>query len=313
MTNKVIGQPIASRLPAALPRVSVSPPTNPLWRAARFGLGVIMPGATYFFLWAPIFVLVIFSFNSTRSLNVWQGFSTQWYQNLINGAMNSLDGHFTSELMLLSLRNSLVVGVASTVIATTIGTMLAISLARSNIRGKRFIDGLLLLPVVIPEITQAISLAMFFRVVFNFWQHTTGQNATLGFGTIIIGHVAFNISYVTFIVRSSLHGLGKRYEESAYDLGANPWQTFWRVTFPLIFPGILGGAMLAFSISLDDLVMTFFTTGVGTSTLPMFVYGMLKVSVTPEVNALSTLMLLVSTVLIGISLLLQGRNSQLDW
>jgi spermidine/putrescine transport system permease protein len=296
VTNKVIGQPIASRLPAALPRVSVSPPTNPLWRAARFGLGVIMPGATYFFLWAPIFVLVIFSFNSTRSLNVWQGFSTQWYQNLINGAMNSLDGHFTSELMLLSLRNSLVVGVASTVIATTIGTMLAISLARSNIRGKRFIDGLLLLPVVIPEITQAISLAMFFRVVFNFWQHTTGQNATLGFGTIIIGH-----------------GLGKRYEESAYDLGANPWQTFWRVTFPLIFPGILGGAMLAFSISLDDLVMTFFTTGVGTSTLPMFVYGMLKVSVTPEVNALSTLMLLVSTVLIGISLLLQGRNSQLDW
>lgn len=313
MTNKAIGQPIASRIPAALPRVSVSPPKNPLSRAVRFGLGVLLPGTTYFFLWAPIFVLVVFSFNDARSLSVWQGFGTQWYQNLFNGAMNSLDGHFTSQLMLLSLRNSLVVGVASTVIATTIGTMLAIALARSNVRGKALIDGLLLLPAIIPEITQAISLAMFFRVVFDFWQTVSGQTATLGFGTIIIGHVAFNVSYVTFIVRSSLYGLGKRYEESAYDLGANPWQTFWRVTFPLIFPGILGGAMLAFSISLDDLVMTFFTTGVGTSTLPMFVYGMLKVSVSPEVNALSTLMLLVSTVLIGISLLLQGRNSQLDW
>jgi spermidine/putrescine transport system permease protein len=313
VTNKAIGQPIASRLPAALPRVSVAPPSNRFWRAARMGLGVVVPGATYFFLWAPIFVLVIFSFNSTRSLSVWQGFSTQWYENLFNGAMNSIDGHFTSQLMLQALRNSLIVGVSATVIATAIGTMLAMALARSNIRGKRFIDGMLLLPVVIPEITQAISLAMFFRVVFDYWQHLSGHTASLGFGSIIIGHVAFNVSYVTFIVRSSLHGMGRRYEESAYDLGANPWQTFWRVTFPLIFPGILGGAMLAFSISLDDLVMTYFMSGVGTSTLPMFVYSMLKVSVSPEVNALSTLMLLASTVLIGISLLLQGRNSQLDW
>lgn len=277
------------------------------------GLGVVVPGATYFFLWAPIFVLVIFSFNNTRSLSVWQGFSTQWYENLFNGAMNSIDGHFTSQLMLQALRNSLIVGVSATAVATAIGTMLALALARSNIRGKRFIDGMLLLPVVIPEITQAISLAMFFRVVFDYWQHLSGHTASLGFGSIIIGHVAFNVSYVTFIVRSSLHGMGRRYEESAYDLGANPWQTFWRVTFPLIFPGILGGAMLAFSISLDDLVMTYFMSGVGTSTLPMFVYSMLKVSVSPEVNALSTLMLLASTVLIGISLLLQGRNSQLDW
>lgn len=281
-------------------------------RLVRLSLGAIVPVATYFFLWAPIVILVVFSFNNAESLNYWRGFSTQWYQNIFGGALNSGGRNFTSALMLHSLRNSLFVALIVTIISTTIGTMLAISLARSRLPGKRYIEGLLILPAIIPEISQAVSLAMFFKVVFDFSQAITGHVITSGFGTIIIGHVAFNVSYVVFIVRASLFGLGTQYEEAAQDLGANRWQIFWRITFPLIFPGILGGAMLAFTISLDDFVMTFLNSGVGTTTLPIFVYGMLKVSVTPEVNALSTLMLIASTALIGFSLLLQGGKSFLD-
>jgi spermidine/putrescine transport system permease protein len=128
-------------------------------------------------------------------------------------------------------------------------------------------------------------------------------------GTIVIGHVVFCVSYVAIVVRARLADMNPRLEEAARDLGANEWQTFWRVTFPLIVPGVVAGALLAFTISLDDFVVTFFVQGVGTSTLPILVYSMLKRRVPPEINAISTLMLLVSTILVGISLALQGRNA----
>ncbi|MBN8640006.1 MAG: ABC transporter permease subunit, partial [Anaerolineae bacterium] len=130
-----------------------------------------------------------------------------------------------------------------------------------------------------------------------------------GFGTIIIGHVVFNISYVTIVVRARLADMNPRLEEAARDLGANEWRTFWRVTFPLILPGIISGALLAFTLSLDDFVVTFFVSGPGTTALPVFVYGLLRLTVTPEINAISTLMLVVSTLLISISMLLQGRDA----
>ena len=132
---------------------------------------------------------------------------------------------------------------------------------------------------------------------------------TTGFGTIIIGHVAFCISYVAIVVRARLADMNPRLEEAARDLGANEWRTFYRVTLPLILPGIVAGALLAFTLSLDDFVVTFFNSGIGTSTLPIFVYGMLKTRVPPEINAISTLMLLASTLLVGISLAIQGRNN----
>lgn len=278
-----------------------------LRRIGKIGL-LFNPIFSYFFLWAPILLLVIFSFNNSRSVSTWRGFTLQWYQNIFNDVVGT-EARFSTGLMLNSLGNSLIIATIATIIATAIGTMVAISLVRGNYPGKRLLDGLLFLPVVIPEITQGISLLIFFNLIFDFLNNQLGIVPRPGFGTIIIGHVAFNISYVAIVVRARLADMNPRYEEAARDLGANEWQTFWRITFPLILPGVISGALLAFTLSLDDFVITFFLSGVGTTTLPVFVYGLLKLTVTPEINAISTLILLFSTILIGISLILQGRNA----
>ncbi|MDX2141112.1 MAG: ABC transporter permease [Chloroflexota bacterium] len=270
------------------------------------------PVFSYFFLWAPIIILVIFSFNNAQTVSVWRGFTTQWYANIFNNAF-SLDtegARFSTAIMLTAVQNSLLIGIASTLLATIIGTMVALSLARGNFPGKKLLDTLLYLPIVIPEITQAISLAVFFSVLFD-WinDQFTGVRAVNGFGSIIIGHVAFSISYVMIVVRARLTDMDPKLEEAANDLGANHWQAFWRVTFPLLLPGIIAGGLLAFTLSLDDLIVSFFLSGVGTTTLPIFVYGLLKTRVPPEINAISTIMLLVSTLLVGISLAMQGRSA----
>ncbi|MEM9950092.1 MAG: ABC transporter permease [Chloroflexota bacterium] len=266
------------------------------------------PIFSYFFLWAPIVILVVFSFNSSRSVSSFTGFTLRWYNNILNGIVGTEVG-FSTELLLQAVRNSMIVSITATILSTIFGTMVAMALARTDFPGKRFLDAIMFLPVVIPEITQGISLAIFFNALFSWWSDLTGTRATFGFGTIIIAHMAFNISYVTIVVRARLADMNPRLEEAARDLGANNWQTFWRVTFPLILPGVVAGALLAFTLSLDDYVVTFFTSGVGTDTLPLFVYGLLKLSVTPEINAISTIMLVVSTILIGISMALQGRNA----
>lgn len=276
-------------------------------RIGRVGL-FITPIFAYFFLWAPILVLVLFSFNESRSVATFTGFTFKWYENIFQGVVGA-EAAFSTEIMLNSLQNSLIVSSIATLFSTVIGTMVALSLARGNFPGKRILDGVLFLPVVIPEITQGVSLAIFFSIVFGWWNDVTGQRIFPGFHTIIIAHVAFSISFVAIVVRARLADMNPRLEEAARDLGANEWQTFWRVTFPLILPGVIAGALLAFTISLDDFVVTFFTSGVGTTTLPVFVYGLLKLSVTPEINAISTMMLMMSTVLIGISMALQGRNA----
>lgn len=266
------------------------------------------PIFSYFFLWAPILVLVIFSFNASRSVSVFTGFTFKWYGNILNGIVGTEVG-FSTELLVKALKNSMFVSLIATFFSTIFGTMVAIGLARSNFPGKKFLDGIMFLPIVIPEITQGVSLAIFFNALFTWWSEQTGVRVTSGFGTIIIAHIAFNISYVAIVVRARLSDMNPRLEEAARDLGANNWYTFWRVTFPLILPGIVAGALLAFTLSLDDYVVTFFTSGVGTDTLPLFVYGLLKLSVTPEINAISTIMLVVSTILIAISMALQGRNA----
>jgi spermidine/putrescine transport system permease protein len=278
-----------------------------LRQIGKIGL-IFNPIFSYFFLWAPIVLLIIFSVSDSRSVAIFRCCTTRWYENILNDVVGT-EARFSTELMLNSLGNSIIVGVAATIIATALGTMVALSLARGNYPGKQLVDSLLYLPVVIPEITQAISLVIFFNLVFDFIQNTTGATAQFGFGTIIIGHVAFNISYVAIVVRARLADMNPRLEEAARDLGANEWRTFWRVTFPLILPGVIAGALLAFTLSLDDFVITFFTSGVGTTTLPVFVYGLLKLSVTPEINAISTIILVISTVLIFISMQLQGSNA----
>jgi spermidine/putrescine transport system permease protein len=266
------------------------------------------PIFVYFFLWAPIVLLVVFSFNSSRSLARIDGFTLQWYSNIFNNIAGT-EARFTTSIMLETLWNSVIVGLFATAISTVIGTLVAMSLARGNFPGKRYIDGLLLLPVVIPEITQGISLAAFFAICFDFIDNQTNTRIVPGLHTVIIAHVAFSISYVTIVVRARLADMNPRLEEAARDLGANEWLTFWRITFPLILPGVISGALLAFTLSLDDFVITFFNTGPGATTLPIFVYGLLKLSVTPEINAISTIILVLSTVLIGISLALQGGGA----
>ncbi len=267
----------------------------------------LVPIAAFVFLWVPIAVLVVFSFNDAESVSVWRGATLRWYRNLVE-SVGGGPGRFQTDLLLRSVRNSLVVAGVSTVVATVLGTMFALAVARGRFRGRRLFDALFYLPVVIPDITMGVSLAVFFRIVFDLVQQWTGVRLVAGFGTIILAHVAFNVAYVAIVVQARLATMDPSLEEAAHDLGANVWQTFWRVTFPVLAPGVLAAGLLAFTLSLDDFVITFFTAGVGTTTLPVFVYGLLKQRVPPEINAVSTLMIVASLVLVGTSLVLQRRR-----
>jgi spermidine/putrescine transport system permease protein len=240
---------------------------------ALFLLSVLI----YLFLYAPIFVLMFFSFNSSRSTQVWTGFSTRWYGELLR-----------DETVLDAFRTSIIVGVTATAIATVIGTLTALALSRYRFRGQSFADSAIYAATVMPEIVVGVSLLVFF-VAIQF---------ALGITTIIIAHVAFTISFVTIVVRARLSGMDRSVEEAAQDLGASPVQTFWRVTLPLILPGVMAGALLAFTLSFDDFVITFFVAGVGSSTLPLKIYSMIKFGVSPVINALSTVVLVATIILI---------------
>lgn len=243
----------------------------------------------YVFLYLPIVVLIAFSFSASPFSAVWGGFSIGWYIQLFQDAE-----------IARALRNTLIVASFSMLFATIIGTMTALALSKFQFRGRSAFETTLNLPIVIPDIVQGISLLMFLVLVVHL---------ALGLPTIIIAHTVFNISYVAVIVRARLHGFDRRLEEAAMDLGATEWQTFWKITFPLIWPGILSGALLAFTLSLDEFVVTFFVTGPGATTLPIQVYSMVKRGVTPEINALATLMLVASILLVTLSILLQRRRS----
>jgi spermidine/putrescine transport system permease protein len=204
--------------------------------------------------------------------------------------------------------NTLKVALASTLVSTIIGTMTALAMERYRFRGRTAFDALLYMPVVVPEVVMALSLMAFFAATFDLVRRFTGITLNNGLGTVIVSHIAFSISFVVIVVRASLRGIDRRLEEAAQDLGANGWQTYWRITFPIILPGIIGGALLAFTISLDDFIISFFTTGPGTTLLPVEVYSQVKRAVTPKINAISTLMLLVSMILVVLSQAVQRRN-----
>ncbi len=240
--------------------------------------------AGYLFLYLPIVILVIFSFNASQYAAAWRGFTLEWYATL-----------FQNEAIGTALRNTLIVAGVSTILSTVFGTMVALAMERYNFWGKLAFDSLLYLPIIIPDIAMAVMLLLFFVL----------SKIQLGLFTIIISHVAFNISFVAVVVRARLAYFDISLEEAAQDLYANEWQTFRRVTLPLIMPGILGGALLAFTLSIDDFVITFFTAGPGSTTLPLRIYSMVKLGVTPEINALSSLMMLVSMALVMLSLVLQ--------
>jgi spermidine/putrescine transport system permease protein len=243
--------------------------------------------AVYAFLHLPILVLMIFSFNSSKFSVEWRGFTLQWYHRLLERPD-----------ILRGLRISLVVGGAATVISALLGTMMALALARHRFRGRRALEGFLYLPIVTPEIVVGISLLILFALL----------KLPLGIMTIIIAHVAFCISFVVIVVLARLEGMDQSLEEAAMILGADEITTFWKVTVPQLWPGILAGALLAFTMSFDDYVITSFVSGPGSSTLPIVVYSMVRKNVEPSINAISTIILMVTALLIyGADRLLRRR------
>jgi spermidine/putrescine transport system permease protein len=209
--------------------------------------------------------------------------------------------------LLDAARNSLLVGVITTIAATLIGTLTALAMERYRFRLRTTFDANLYLPIVIPEIVMGIALLLFFnQALFPFLQNLFGLRATSGLHTITISHIAFDIPFVYVIVRARLADFDRSLEEAAADLGADEWQTFKRVTLPLLMPGIIGGALMAFTLSLDDYLITAFTKGIREQTMPLYIYSLVRRGVTPEINALSTALLLGSIGLVGLSLSAQS-------
>lgn len=231
--------------------------------------------AVYGFLYIPLAVVVIFSFNDSMLNAEWVGFTLDWYRKLLG------DGE-----MLRAAANSLLIALLSSSIATALGAMAGIAMHRWRFRWLPF---LVLTPVAMPEILLGVSLLLFFRQVLDL---------TLGFFSILVAHITFSIGFVAVIVRARLAGMDESIFEAARDLGATPWQTFRRVTLPLILPALVAGFLMSFTLSIDDFVITFFVAGVGVTTLPLQIYSMIKVAVTPEVNAVSTLLMALTLTLI---------------
>jgi spermidine/putrescine transport system permease protein len=231
----------------------------------------------YAFLYAPLVIVVAYSFNDSRLNAEWVGFTLDWYRKL-----------FGNEKMLMAAWNSLVIGVTASAVSTVLGTMAGYAMYRYRIR---LLPVMVLAPIAIPEILMGVSLLIFFVML----------NITLGMLSIVLSHIAFCVGFVAIVVRSRLAGMDESLTEAARDLGATPWQAFRLVTLPLIMPGVVAGALMAFTLSIDDFVITFFTAGVGSSTLPLQIYTMVKIAVTPEVNAVSTLLMLLTLALILIA------------
>jgi spermidine/putrescine transport system permease protein len=209
-------------------------------------------------------------------------------------------------------KNTLTIAFTATIVSTIIGTMAALALQRYNFRLKTFSQISLYIPIVIPEIVMGIGILILFSQVFSYLNNLFGltgdSRLTLGLGTVIVSHIAFMVPFVTLVVQARLQGFDKSYEEAAMDLGANEWITFQRVTLPMILPGVLSGALLAFTLSLDDFVITFFTNGPGSTTLPIYVYGLLRRLITPQVNALSTVWIII--VFVAVLLLQRFQNRE---
>ena len=245
----------------------------------------------YIFFYAPIALLVLFSFSDNRNVGIWGGFTLDWYQDF-----------FDSSNARGALSNSVKIAVVVTIISVILGTMAALALERFTFKGKKVFDALLYLPIIIPDVTMAVMLLLFFGEFFDVLDMLFGLQLRKGFWSITISHIAFNISFVSVIVRARLSGMNTNLEEAAVDLYASRWKAFRHVTLPQIVPGIAGGALLAMTLSLDDVVITQFVTGPGWTTLPVYVFGLIRKGVTPLINSISVIMLLASMILVVLSL-----------
>ncbi|MEM1334934.1 MAG: ABC transporter permease, partial [Actinomycetota bacterium] len=249
--------------------------------------------------YAPIVVLTIFSFSDSDTVGTWGGWTTRWYSAFV-------DDTEVQDALAVSLR----VAVASTAVAVVLGTMSALALERFEFRGRKVFDGLLYLPIIVPDVTMAVSMLLFFSKGLQALDDWFGLTWEKGVSTVIVSHIAFNISFVSVVVRARLAGMDTTLEQAAADLYAGPLRTFRHVTFPQIVPGVAGGALLAFTLSLDDVVITQFALGPGATTLPVWVFGVVRRGVTPLVNAVSVVMLSVSVLLVLASLAAQRRGAR---
>lgn len=241
------------------------------WRLLLAGLG------GYLFLYLPLVIVVVYSFNDSNIAAQWVGFTWRWYDVLLHDAE-----------MIHAAYNSLLIALVASIVATVLGTLAGMAMYRYKLRLLPF---LVAAPLAIPEILTGVSLLIFFVLL----------NMTLGLFSIMLAHISFCISFVAIVVRSRLAGMDESLVEAARDLGATPWQSFRLITLPLIAPGVLAGALLAFTMSIDDFVITFFTAGVESATLPLKIYTMIKIAVTPEVNAISTILMLITLLLVTIA------------
>ena len=235
----------------------------------------------YAFLFAPIVVLIIFSFNRARRGLVWQGFTFDWYPKLLS-----------NRELLDALIVTLEVAFVAVIVSTVIGSLLGLGLARLRFRGRGATETLLLVPMITPEIVMGLSLLLFFLQLFD----AHGSLAQLW-----VAHITFCVSFVAVVVRARATNMDPQLEEAARDLGASAWGAFLHVTLPLIAPAVIAGGLLAFSLSFDDYVVTTFNSGVGSSTLPLYIYGKIKFGVTPEINAISTIIVAVTAIAILIA------------
>ncbi|HEY8027248.1 MAG TPA: ABC transporter permease [Burkholderiaceae bacterium] len=233
--------------------------------------------AVYAFLYIPLLIVILYSFNDSRLNAEWVGFTLDWYRKL-----------FHNDQMIAAAGNSLWIALVTSFCSTVLGTMAGFAMHKYQ---SRVLQILVLTPIAIPEILMGVSLLLFFVML----------NMTLGLVSITLAHIAFCIGFVAIVVRSRLSGMDESLTEAARDCGATPWQAFRLVTLPLIMPGVIAGALMAFTLSIDDFVITFFTAGANASTLPLQIYSMIKIAVTPEVNAVSTLLMGLTLLLIVIA------------
>ncbi|SME89565.1 spermidine/putrescine transport system permease protein [Tistlia consotensis] len=242
------------------------------------------------YLYLPIVILVALSFNANRTATIWTGFTTGWYgRALANGDMLQAAG------------NSLTIAVSAMVLSTVLATLGALGMSRRRFRGRTGVTALLSLPLIVPEIVTAVATLLFFVAL----------GLQLGLATVILAHTVFCIPFAYLPIRARLEDMDPALREAAADLYANEWKSFLRVILPLLLPGILSGAMLAFIISLDDFVITFFTAGAGSTTLPVYIFSLIRMGVTPEVNAISALMLLISITFVSLSFVLASGKHRI--
>ncbi|OCP35269.1 ABC transporter permease [Ensifer sp. LC163] len=254
------------------------------------------------FIYIPLVLIAVYSFNANPvNMMTWTGFTTEWYAQVLGFkttiSENALYIESTGQLI-QAVWNSLVIATSTTLIATLFGTAIAIGLHRFNFLGQRFYRVIMFMPMLMPDIVLGIALLIFF----------VNSGINLGLTTIVIGQCTFLISYVFIVVSARLAGMDRTLENASADLGADEWTTFRRVVLPQLLPGIVGGALLAFIISMDDLVITYFIAGVDVTTLPMFIFAMLRRGIKPEINAIAVMMLTFSFVVASLGLYLRSRQ-----